>query len=237
VNALGVAPQQGRKGIHRNNTNAVSKFIGIIIVVPVYVSHAEKTARQASRNNLLQWGIALNLYLIENRNELPHPGSDAPSNEEERAWYNSLPLYLSQPALTELESNPNALKQLWTNPAAPEQPLVQNGQYFFYYGMNLWLQPKGEEPLRIYDIEDPTATVFMTEVYSPFPHSLPDRVDYRFGEKPSSGEAFAHVLFCDGHVEPVKKAKLSNNPAAYDPKGAISLPTWVPYYNAPNPAP
>jgi prepilin-type processing-associated H-X9-DG protein len=210
--------------------------IGILIVVPVYVSHAEKTARQASRNNLLQWGIALNLYLIEHRNELPHPGSNNPSPDEELAWYNALPLYLSQPPLTEIESNPQALKQLWTNPSAPEQPLAQNNRYFFYYGMNLWLKPAGENPLRIYDIEDPTATVFMTEIYTNSPHALPDRVDYRFGKPLPSGEAIAHVLFCDGHVEPVTKTQLSDNPDAYNPQGKITFPTWVPYYNAPKPS-
>lgn len=212
-------------------------LIGVVIVVPVYISHAEKTAQQASRNNLLQWGIALNLFLIENQNELPLTGSNTPTPNEELAWYNSLPLYLSQPALTEIAFTPSAIKHLWINPAAPEQPIAQGNQFFFYYGMNHWLQPRRDSPLRIYDIEDPTATVFMTEIYSTSPHSLPDRVDYRFGKKAPSGEAIAHVLFCDGHVEAVPKSKLSDNPAAHDPKSQISHPTWVPYYNAPNPKP
>jgi len=209
-------------------------IMGIIIVVPVYLSHGEKTKRLASRNNLLQWGIALNLYLIENRNELPHVGSDSPSPEEEFAWYNTLPLYLSQSPLTELSAGA-PIPGLWINPAAPKRPVIGSGTYFFYYGMNQWLQAEPDNPLRIYDIEDPTATVFMTEVFTPMPFSLPEQVDYRFGKKIPSPEAIAHVLFCDGHVEPVTKSQLSDNPAAYDPKGKISLPTWVPYYDAPRP--
>ncbi|MEM6822604.1 MAG: hypothetical protein AAF558_11770 [Verrucomicrobiota bacterium] len=210
-------------------------LVGIAVIVPVYYSHAQKGKQQTSLNNLLQWGIALNLYLIENQNELPSVGSDAPSNDEPSAWYNALPLYISQPALTELQDSPRALTGLWINPAAPEKPLSHGAQYFFYYAMNRWLQPNLSKPaLRIYDIEDPTSTVFMTETYNTRPYALPSDVDYRFGKK-DSGEAIAHVLFCDGHVEPQMKQNLTNDPNAFDPRGSISKPTWVPYYNASQP--
>lgn len=208
-------------------------LLGMAVVVPVHLSHAQKTKQQASRNNLLQWGIALNLYLIENRNRLPDPGG-VEGGAAEHNWYNALPVYLSQPPLDELANSPGAVRHLWINPAAPSREISGPEGNFFYYGMNLWLG-RESSPMRIFDIEDPTSTVFLTEIFSPEPHVLADRVDYRFGKKVPSPRAQAHVLFCDGHVELVDKARLSDDPAASDPRGTMTRPTWVPYFNAARP--
>ncbi|MGF1679421.1 MAG: hypothetical protein ACFCUX_09540 [Candidatus Methylacidiphilales bacterium] len=207
-------------------------ILGAAVVVPVYLSHGQKSRQQAARSNLVQWGIALNLYLIENRNELP---SADPAMAQ--VWFNVLPPYLSQPPLKDLQNTPHAIRELWINPAAPKREPAQGESYFFYYGMNAWLgSGKAASRLRIYEVEDPTHTVFMTETFSEDPRVLPHTVDYRFG-KSGSANAMAHVLFCDGHVEAIPRSKLSDDAAAYDSRSAMTQPTWVPYYNAPAPNP
>jgi len=178
--------------------------------------------RQRSANNLLQWGIALNLYLIDNNNRLPVPGSEIPSPDEAEAWYNSLPLYISRPPMTQLAPGPfpeGTRESIWVNPrAVPQAESLPKGTYVFYYAMNRFLNgDQPDEPLRIYEVNNPTETVFLIEACSPLPFTDRANVFYGFGKQPPSPEASAHVLFCDGHVELVQKSQIDGGDLQWEP--------------------
>jgi prepilin-type processing-associated H-X9-DG protein len=215
-------------------------ILAVCVAIPYFLSQRKASARIASANNLQQWGIALNLYLIENNNTLPTVGSSRPKKEEPLAWYNALPPYLSQPALADLppEEFPKpGDRSLWMDPAAKGVPTP--GQPFFAYGMNRWLQPDpGLPACRIYELEDPSTVIFLAEVAGDNPGALPDTVDYRHGKKAPSPDAQANILYTDGHVETgVRKSELSDAPGINDPTASYDRLTWVPYLNAPAPKP
>ncbi len=63
-------------------------------------------APSQSAQNLQQWGIALNLHLMDNANQLPEVGSASIDSSQTKAWYNSLPEYISLPALSAVPARP-----------------------------------------------------------------------------------------------------------------------------------
>lgn len=202
------------------------------VVIPYYKMTGEAADRKASESNLQQWGIALNMYMVEHDSRLPETGKEVdPENAE--AWYNSLPLYLSRKPLNELEPGElpePGMPSLWMDPAVKSSD--KHSYYFFSYAMNRWLQPDPEvRPCRIYEIENPTRVVFMTETASASPSILPGDVRFRHGRNE------AHVLFADGHVERVARAVLVDNPTAVDPTSEkMAKVSWVPFFKAPAPA-
>jgi prepilin-type processing-associated H-X9-DG protein len=212
--------------------------LAVGVAIPYFRGQRKASARTASANNLLQWGIALNLYLIENNNTLPTIGASPPRKEQSDAWYNALPPYLSQPALADLppENYPRpGDASLWMDPAA--QGPAAPGLPYFAYGMNRWLQPDPAlRAYRIYELEDPSAVVFLAEVAGDSPGALPETAAYRHGKPAPSPDAEANVLFTDGHLESgVRKAVLSDAPGISDPTAKYEHLTWVPFYNAPAP--
>lgn len=163
----------------------------------------------AGARNLQQWGIALNLYLIDNDNHLPSVGGDPISPKQESAWYNALPPYLSQTPLANLseEQRPRpGDASLWIDPGTKAPRIWDSSVFFFHYGMNRYLQP--DKNLRSYKVNElgrPGNVVFLTEVDGYEPFAIPDTVTFRHGTT-------ANVLFCDGHVAPVTRAVLVDDP-------------------------
>jgi prepilin-type processing-associated H-X9-DG protein len=185
------------------------------VALPWLLGAKSDHIQQRSANNLLQWGISLNLYLIDHNNRLPLPGSDQPSDDEIESWYNALPLYISRKPITELAPGPfpeGTEESIWVNPAAIKQASTLPGQgYIFYYAMNRHLIGQSEnEALRIYQVDNPTATVFLSETCSHLPYMDSAGLYYGFGKGPSSSDSMAHVLFCDGHVELVPRSRFEN---------------------------
>ncbi len=187
-------------------------LLAMAVAIPWFLGAKSDRLRQRSANNLLQWGIALNLYLIDHNNRLPLPGSDQPSGDEADAWYNALPVYISRKPITQLAPGPfpeGTEESIWVNPTAvKEATSLPGGSYIFYYAMNRHLVGKSEnDALRIYQINNPTATVFLSETCSALPFMDAPGLHYGYGKKVPSPEASAHVLFCDGHVEIVPKKR------------------------------
>jgi len=175
-------------------------------------AYAAQSARQ-----MQQWGIALNLFLIDNQNQLPETGGTPVTAEQKNAWFNAMPQYLGQTPLAELPagSRPKpGVDSLWIVPGQKETRAWDPEVFFFNYGMNQALQPDPEaRSFRIYEIDSPQNVVFMTEVDGYEPTTGPDLVKYRFGPGGQSPRAIANVLFCDGHVAPVPRSILSDDPA------------------------
>lgn len=189
----------------------------IAVAASIFLRRGEEARRAGSARNLRQWGIALNLYLIDNKNQLPATGSVPVSAEQEDAWFNALPPYVSQKPLTELPAGERprpGVPSLWVNPSTKPVPAWDPEVFYFNYAMNSALQPEKDiRSFRIYEIPHPAHTVFLLEVEGFVPFAGPEDVVFRYGSpRQHSPEAMAYVLFCDGHVQLVKRSELVDDP-------------------------
>jgi prepilin-type processing-associated H-X9-DG protein len=210
--------------------------LAILVVLAVVLSailmkqKAEAT-RVASSRNLQQWGIALNLYLIDNENQLPETGAEPVAAEQKKAWFNALPPYISQSPLADLPEGKRprpGVPSIWIDPASAPVRVWDPAVFFFNYGMNKFLQPDaGTRSFRIYEINFPSHVVFMTETDGYSPAIGPENVAFRHGGvRPTNPKAEAHVLFCDGHVQPVTRQQLVNDPNALQATAAETGVSW-----------
>lgn len=227
-------------GLTRREVVVVVALVIIVglIAVPLLFKQRETNARLISLNNLQQWGIALNLYLIENENRLPQVGMKLDGEPNLFAWYNALPVYLSQQPLSDVPAAARpqpGQNSLWMDPAVRAKDFSGSGEFWFAYGMNRWLQPNPSRPsYKIYEIADPGATVFLAETASHEPGILPPDVRFRH-QHSQTGKLVAHVLFCDGHAVAVSRADLVEAPGLDDPEQPLAPITWIPFYRAPRP--
>lgn len=234
-------PGERRKGMKTREIVflAVMAVCLVVAIVPYIRKGQSEAANIRSLNNLVQWGIGLNLYLIDHENRLPQIGPSQPLANSENTWYQALPPYLSQKTYSELKNAGHAKgdlsAQIWNDPAIERMFGEAPSSFIFPYAMNRWLQPVPDlGAYAIYDVVSPRSVVFMTETASTDPGVLPAAVSYRHGRKPTSPAAETNVLFVDGHVAPVTREVLSAEP---DTALDAPLPTvsWLPYSGAPEP--
>ncbi len=202
-----------------------------LVLLPIFRKKNDRDLALMSAQNLMQWGIALNLYLIENDNAFPEAGPDQMDPALADAWYNALPPYLSQEplsALPKLEVNLET-PSLWVDPGVDPATVPRFQNFPFFYAMNRFLQPDPAlSSYRIFDVQNPGAVIFLTEVLGVDPGVLPDGVTFRHGRE----EPKAHVLFCDGHVELVSRTDLVETPEATEPEAELAPVSWAPYVGA-----
>lgn len=214
-------------------------ILGVAFVaIPYYFNQKSDAKRVASANNLQQWGIALNLYLIENGSRLPQAGLPLDGAVNHFAWYNALPLYISQKPYSEIEPDQRPAPgqiSLWIDPSTDSDEAPPAGDPFFTYAMNRWLQPKLNEPsYKTFDLADPSSVVFLAETASASPAITSTEASFRY-DLPGKKEKAAHVLFCDGHVELVGQSELAEAPHSNDPQQPMGKINWIPFYQAPKP--
>ncbi len=201
-----------------------------VVVAGIFFKQQADARRVASSRNFQQWGIALNLYLIDNENQLPEVGKDPVTPEQKNAWYNALPPYISQTPLAELPPGQRPRPgepSLWIDPSTKPVKVWDGNVFYFNYGMNKFLQPvEGTRSFRIYEINYPANVVFMTEVEGFVPNIGPEDVVFRLGGKPKSPKAETLVLFCDGHVQIVTRQNLVNDPNALSAAAAETGVSW-----------
>lgn len=193
--------------------------IGLVVSgVAWFTSRSGDAYAAQSARTMQQWGIALNLYLIDNANQLPETGVTPITKAERTAWYNALPPYIGQTALADLPPGKRpkpGVASMWIVPGQREPRAWDNEVFFFNYAMNQFLQPEADtRSFRIFEIPSPQNVVFMTEVNGYEPSVTPERVEFRFGPGGNSPRAVANVLFCDGHVEPVARGALVDDPTS-----------------------
>jgi prepilin-type processing-associated H-X9-DG protein len=207
--------------------------VGVLLIVAViawFISHGKETSGAASARNLQQWGIALNLYLIDNENQLPETGATPIETSQEKAWYNALPPYLSQTSLAELppDQRPRpGVPSFWIDPTLKAVRVWDSSTFYFNYAMNHALQPQANvRSFKINELNYPGNVIFLAEVDGYDPDVTPDTVVFRHGGKSTSPTATANVLFCDGHVAPVTRAVLVDDPASRAAASAENGVSW-----------
>jgi hypothetical protein len=182
--------------------------------------------------NMQQWGIALNLYLIDNRNELPQTGQVPITTDQTQAWFNALPPYLSRKPLAELpptERPRPGVPSFWMNPMLKARRVWDNEQFFFALAMNRWLQPDPAlRPFRINELGVPSKVIFLSETNCFSPLLDPDTLYSAWrASNPNSASSASFVLFCDGHAELVPRSKLLDPAALLAPTDSFPLPaSW-----------
>lgn len=191
----------------------------------------EDARRIGSARNLQQWGIALNLFLMDNNNQLPEVGKSPVTPEQKNAWYNALPPYISKLPLAEMPEGERprpGVPSLWIDPITKSVRAWDPSVFYFQYGMNAALQPDSSmRSFRIYEIPYPGNVVFLAEKDGYSPEVTPDTVAFRHGGvKPQNPRAIAHVLFCDGHVQVVPRSVLTDNPATRKAAAAADGLSW-----------
>ncbi len=207
--------------------------VGVLLVVFIAVwllNRGSDASGADSARNLQQWGIALNLYLIDNENQLPETGELPIEASQGKAWYNALPPYLSQTPLADLapDDRPRpGVPSLWIDPSLKPVRAWDSSTYYFNYAMNQALQPQaGVRSFKINELNYPGNVVFLAEVNGFDPMVTPDTVTFRHGSKKNSPTAIANILFCDGHVAPVTRAILLDDPASRSAAAAENGVSW-----------
>lgn len=236
--ALGGAGQSGMA------TREVILLIVLFIMLAFALSPLLKKEKAAASsivalNNLVQWGIGLNLYLIDHDNRLPLAGPSQADPELKDAWYNALPPYLSQVPYGKLISpgfnRADNSAIIWNDPSLAKIFGASRDLFIFPYAMNRYLQPLADQPAyAVYDMQSPRSVIFLAESASTDPGILPPAVSYRHSRKIDVPSAISHVLFVDGHAERTTREILSKEPSG-DPQENLPPISWLPFPAAPSP--
>lgn len=208
-------------------------FLLILLVVLLFGGYAWFQKRQAATREaralrqLQLWGIALNLYLIDNDNVLPDVGTDFSPNPS--AWFEVLPPYLSQPPLSELireGKNPApGQPSLWSSPRTSKPRVWDSSQIYSTWAMNSALQPDPTlRPFRIQELETPGNVIFLTEGSGFSPGLRPHELSSAPGLPKKTPNP--PVLFCDGHALPIPRQTL----LAPETRKADNLPNGISWF-------
>ena len=194
-------------------------LVALILIVFANISGQQsKSERVAEMRTLQQWGIALNLYLIENENQLPAVGKTPIDSVQRNAWFNALPPFISERPLAELPAGERPRPgepSIWIRPTTKPVKIWDPEAFYFNYGMNSFLQPtEGARSFRIYEINFPGSVVFLAPTAGFDPGSTPESLVVPKGRK-----AEVPILFCDGHVQPVLASELLDPAALAVPTG------------------
>jgi prepilin-type processing-associated H-X9-DG protein len=192
--------------------------VGILVILGLVLAMVFSAQKQQGREalalrTLQQWGIALNLYLIDHNHTLPSVGSIPVPEAPPQSWFNALPPYLSRAPLSTLppgERPRPGQASFWVSPASPPQRVWDENEFYFGYAMNAALQPDPDlRAFKISELEVPAKVIFMGETSGFSPALDPGNIRTFWGPgSPGSPRSTANILFADGHVESVSRSTL-----------------------------
>lgn len=220
--------------INRKKSNSGFTLLELVVVIaiisilaaflfPLFASTRQRANQSISLNNLKQWGVALNRSLGDNNGLMPSDGQGSTSIKlnDLNAWFNRLPPYIDEKPLSDpfYATNPPKPgdRSVWINPAVPKDDgmkyIKPPQQFLFCYAMNYFLSNSKEPTQPISRIERPSATVFMAEKNDEFANCNPKYIKAYFGAGDPAYDKnnAAHFLFCDGHVDLIKRANFDPN--------------------------
>lgn len=149
-------------------------------------------------HHLRQWGLATQMYALEQEDFLPPDGTPNPGpSSTNHGWYIALPRqlglapYHAMPWRTNAAANPGGT--LWLCPANARR---SNGRNLFHYCLNEHVNGTGDEdrPVRLSSLREPACTVWLFDS-----KNLPavGAWSYVHTNLHAGGAQF---LFLDGHV-------------------------------------
>jgi prepilin-type processing-associated H-X9-DG protein len=155
-------------------------------------------------NNLKQWGLATQLYAVDNDDFLPPEGFGNPSDTQtNRGWYIALPWQLGLPRYHDMPWRTNDAihpgRSVWLCPANRRR---SNGNNLFHYCLNEEHDGTGadDQPTRLSSIRNPTAVVWLFDS-----KNLPATGDWRFVHT-NLHQRGAQFTFVDGHARRFRNA-------------------------------
>lgn len=192
------------------------------LLLPAF-SHAKEKARTTvCLGNLKQWGLATQLFALNNDDRLPKDGSPNGLSTTE-GWYVDLPRTLGQPIYAEMPWRTNASiplgKSIWICPSNPRR---SNGVNLFHYCLNRHVNLTGAgNQVRLSKIPQPSATVWLFDNGGTAPVAQQNNVHSNLHS------AGANFTFLDGHAARFKNKHywdFSNNTGRTNNPNLI----WIP---------
>ncbi len=133
------------------------------LLLPVLSRSKEKANASFCLNNLKQWGMATQIYVVDNHDFLPPDGAPNGISVSD-GWYNDLPRVLGIPTYKEMPWRTNMSaeigRSIWICPSNPKR---SNGFNLFDYCLNEHVSGTGiyNRPVRLGSVPRPMLTVWL----------------------------------------------------------------------------
>lgn len=180
--------------------------IGIgAVLISTLMPALSQARRQANalicESNLRQWGMATRMYAEGNDGFLPRRGQGTqPTTNITRPsdWFNALPPVLKMTSFDDLvtanQMSRPADHTIWSCPEATDA----RQQYFWSYGMNMWLSTwNAPNPDRMFNVGPPNTMVLFADGPGNYCSVLPSNAAYT---PVARHNGRVNLCFLDGHV-------------------------------------
>jgi prepilin-type N-terminal cleavage/methylation domain-containing protein/prepilin-type processing-associated H-X9-DG protein len=135
------------------------------LLLPALGKAKEKANATACLNNLKQWGLATQIYVVDHNDFLPPDGTPNPgASATNSGWYVQLPQVLGLPRYHDLPWRTNAGaapdRTIWLCPTNPRR---SNGNNLFHYCLNENINGTGaaNRPVKISSLRNHSALVWL----------------------------------------------------------------------------
>ena len=169
------------------------------MLLPALSKSKEKAKAISCRNNLKQWGIATQLYVMDHDDFLPPDGTPNPSAANTNSgWYVQLPLELGLPRYVDMVWRTNTDDEpgnlIWICPSNTRR---SNGNNLFHYCLNENVNGVGanNKPTRISSIRQSSSVVWLFDS-----KNLPAVGPGSYAHTNLHGKG-AQFTFLDSHVQ------------------------------------
>ena len=187
------------------------------MLLPALSSAKAKAQSGSCLNNLKQWGLATQMFALDNNDLLPKDGSPNGTSVNE-GRYIDIPSVLGQPTYQEMEWRTNANadigRSIWICPSNPRR---SNGNNLFHYCLNEHVNANGSgNQVKLSTILKPSDTVWL------FDNGKLAGVAQQNNVHSNLHSAGANFTFLDGHSSRFKNKEywnfsnnsgLTNNPS------------------------
>jgi prepilin-type N-terminal cleavage/methylation domain-containing protein/prepilin-type processing-associated H-X9-DG protein len=206
--------------------------IAIIAILAALLLPSLARAKQAAkttvcRSNLRQWGLATQLFVVDNDDFLPQDGTPNPGNSSTNVgWYIDLPKQMDLPRYHDMLWRTNASIQpgnvVWICPANTRR---SNGNNLFHYCLNENVNGLGGgNQVTLSSISKPVATVWLFDSKNLPAVGTPNYIHTNLHSRG------ANIVFLDGHVQRFPSSAYWNFSTS---KGITNNPeiVWYPLAN------
>jgi prepilin-type N-terminal cleavage/methylation domain-containing protein len=242
------------------------------LLLPALATAKKKAQAIACLNNMKQWGLGFQMYAQDNNEFVPeegdttqpinYTGSATSLNNKDFAWYNVVPLSMSQQALWSFyaaKQPPLAgSSSLFSCPASPDpttaqgysNPLNVNKAYFMYaessaicvnYStrFNASGQPTGVAQTKLTNIRKPTDTIFLAEQDTTTATAVSESVtNGKYSVARHSNNKLENFAMCDGSCRAARTNEFFRDATTYYSASAEwAVPRtmyWYPSATTPN---